>query len=61
MRLETLTLSIEVCPACGKPHHLPLVFLETETPGEYEGKCTWTLKPVYAALDEAGRLEVKDK
>lgn len=58
MILETLTLSLTICPACGKPHHLPLVFQETETPGEYKGQCTNNLQLIPARINEVGRLEV---
>jgi hypothetical protein len=54
---HAVTLSISTCPACGKAHHLPLVFIEKE-PGLWEGQCTWNLKPVYAALNDSGRLKV---
>lgn len=60
MRRATLTLSLDKCPACGKPHHLPLVFLE-RSDGSYAGQCTNNLQPIMAYFNEAGRLEVKEK
>jgi len=58
--MNTRTLSLATCPACGKAHHLPLVFIETE-PGQWQSQCTWTLKLVRATLDENERLQIKDK
>jgi len=53
-----MTLSLEACPACGKPHHLPLVFLERQA-GQYEAQCTNTLKVIKGFINQDERLEVE--
>lgn len=58
MRRATLTLSLDKCPACGKAHHLPLVFLE-QSDGKYTGQCTNNLELIKARISETGRLEVE--
>lgn len=65
-RMNTLTMSLDPCPRCGRAHHLPLIFVPLETPVvkkeityTYLAQCTWTLNPVLARLNETDRLEVE--
>lgn len=37
-----LTLSLDVCPRCKGPHHMPLVFIALEHPIPNGDKAPWT-------------------